>query len=91
MKLLLDQNLSYRLVGKLQDTIPEPTHVKFEGLQDAEDSEIWDFAIKTNCVIVTFDVDFYERQLVKGFPTRIVWLRLGNMTKEECVDFFSRT
>ncbi|MEM6841754.1 MAG: DUF5615 family PIN-like protein [Bacteroidota bacterium] len=44
MKLLLDQNLSYRLVRDLQETIPELTHVKLEGLQDAEDYEVWKFA-----------------------------------------------
>ena len=90
MRLLLDQNLSYRLVAKLQDTIPELTHVKFEGLQDAEDQKIWDFARQSNCVIVTFDIDFYEQQIIKGFPPKIVWLRFGNLTKVECVDFFQK-
>jgi len=29
-------------------------------------------------VIVTHDEDFYELQLVRGFPPKIIWLRMGN-------------
>ena len=90
MKLLLDQNLSYRLVAALKDTIPELTHVKYEGLQDAEDQEIWETARRKGYTIVTLDIDFYELQLVKGIPPRIVWLRFGNLTKKEWNIFFQQ-
>lgn len=70
MKLLLDQNISHRLVHNLQDTVPELTHVKFEGLQDAEDHEIWDFAKLNDYAIITFDADFNELQTIKGFRQR---------------------
>ena len=90
MKILLDQNLSYRLVYALQSTIPELTHVKFEGLQDADDYEIWQFARRHNYTIITFDIDFYELQIVKGFPPRIIWLRSDNMTKKESIVFFQQ-
>jgi predicted nuclease of predicted toxin-antitoxin system len=44
MKLLLDQNISYRLVRDLKFIVSELDHVKFVGLQDAEDYEIWEYA-----------------------------------------------
>lgn len=44
MKLLLDQNISYKVVRYLNEKVPELTHVKFVGLLNAEDNEIWKFA-----------------------------------------------
>ncbi len=90
MKLLLDQNISYRLPRDLQSLIPELTHVKFVGLQDAEDHEIWNYARQHDFTIVTFDADFYEIQTIKGAPPKIVWLRFGNTTRQEFADFFIR-
>ena len=90
MKLLLDQNLSYRLIRDLQDTVPELTHVKLVGLQDAEDYEIWEFARLHHYTVVTFDVDFYNLQTIRGFPPKIVWLRFGNTTREEFITFFQQ-
>ena len=90
IKLLLDQNISYRLVRSLREIIPELTHVKFEGLLNAEDSEIWEFARVNHCTIVTFDADFNELQMIKGFPPKVIWLRFGNMTRLEFVNFFQQ-
>lgn len=30
--------------------------------------------------IVTFDADFYDLSLLKGHPSKIIWLRTGNKT-----------
>lgn len=90
MKLLLDQNISYRLVGDLKELVPELTHVKFEGLQDAEDHEIWKYAQQNHFTIVTFDADFYSLQIIRGFPPRIIWFRFGNTTRQEFVAFFQQ-
>ena len=38
--------------------------------------------------IITFDADFYELQTIKGFPPKIIWLRFGNMTRPEFINFF---
>lgn len=91
MKLLLVQNISYRLVHNLISTLPELTHVRFIGLLDAEYRERWDYAKSKGYTIVTFDVDFYELQTIKGFPPKIVWLRFGNMTRSEFINFFKTT
>ncbi|MEX0968475.1 MAG: DUF5615 family PIN-like protein [Bacteroidia bacterium] len=88
MKLLLDQNISFRTVRYLQPAVPEITHLKFVGLLNAEDYRIWDFAHLNNYAIVTFDIDFYELQIIKGFPPKIIWLRTGNMTRQVFVNFF---
>lgn len=44
MKLLVDQNLSPRLVPELQGTHPGSAHVREFSLEAASDLEVWEFA-----------------------------------------------
>ncbi len=88
MKLLLDQNISYRLVKDMNFIVPTLNHVKFVGLSDAEDYEIWEYAKQNEYTIVTFDADFYEIQNMRGSPPKLFWLRFGNTTRREFMDFF---
>jgi predicted nuclease of predicted toxin-antitoxin system len=83
VKLLLDENLSRRLVAKLSNLFPGSGHVAGLGLDRTDDSAIWEFARKNGYVIVTKDSDFYQRSLVFGPPPAIVWLRLGNASTDE--------
>ena len=57
MKLLLDENLSDRIVAKLADLFPDSTHVKTESLIQVEDSRIWEFAKENGFTIVSKDAD----------------------------------
>lgn len=43
MKLLFDQNISFRLVNHIADLFPGSKHVSDEGLLNSEDQEIWLF------------------------------------------------
>ncbi|MGO8816062.1 MAG: DUF5615 family PIN-like protein [Terriglobia bacterium] len=43
MKLLLDQNLSPRLVRTLAAIYPGSSHVRLLGLRDADDAAVWEF------------------------------------------------
>ncbi len=78
MKLLFDQNLSYRLCDLLKDLYPDSQQVRLLGLDRTEDIGIWEYALKHGFVIVTQDADFYELSLLRGAPPKIVWLRCGN-------------
>lgn len=80
MKLLLDQNLSPRLVSRLADVFPDVTHVSALGLDRASDDDVWAYAATNGCIIVTKDADFSERSTLRGFPPKVIWLRLGNCT-----------
>ena len=46
MKLLLDENLSRRIIPFLQIAFPGSTQVALMGLESASDSEIWQYAAK---------------------------------------------
>ena len=44
MKLLLDQNLSRRLIGMLAAEYPGTDHVLLLGMAEVDDTDIWEFA-----------------------------------------------
>ena len=44
MKLLFDQNISFRITKKINPVFPNSKHVRELALEDASDIEIWRFA-----------------------------------------------
>ncbi len=80
MKLLLDQNLSRRLLPHLEPLFPQSNQVALLGLAEVDDAEIWMFALREGFAIVTKDADFVELSLMRGFPPKVVWLNLGNVS-----------
>jgi len=78
MKLLFDENLSFRLAYALQGIYPHSTHVRDVGLLGAEDKRIWTYAIQQGFILVSKDTDFYQRSLLYGAPPKVIWLRVGN-------------
>ena len=81
MKLLLDENLSRRLVPFLQHAYPGTSQVVLLGLESASDREVWQKAKDDGYVIVTRDADFQELSLVWGQPPKVVRLRTLNQTR----------
>ena len=53
MKLLLDENLSDRIVAQIVDLYPGTSHVKSQGFQQTSDTLIWDFARQSGYLIVS--------------------------------------
>ncbi len=82
MKLLLDQNISYRIIPKIIEYFPESQQVSNLNLVNARDSQIWEYAKSNYFTIVTFDADFYNISQIKGFPPKIIWFRTGNLTSK---------
>lgn len=82
MKLLFDQNISYRICKKINTIYSEVLHVSECGLLNEDDLVIWDYARKHSYTIVTFDADFFEISLILGHPPKIIWIRSGNLTTE---------
>lgn len=81
MKLLLDENLSRRLVPFLQHDYPGTSQVVLLGLESATDRVVWQRAKDDGYVIVTRDADFQELSLVWGQPPKVVRLRTLNQTR----------
>ena len=83
MKLLFDQNLSYKLALSLADLFPDSTHVREVHLQEADDLVVWESAKQHGFMIVSKDSDFHQRSFVFGFPPKVIWVQLGNCTTTE--------
>lgn len=78
MRLLFDQNLSFRLCQSVGDLFPGSVHVRLLGLSEADDRVLWDYARANGFLIVSQDVDFAEMAALFGSPPKVIWLRAGN-------------
>lgn len=78
MKLLLDENISHRLVRMLSDIYPSIVHLRDIGLSGAPDDAIWEYARDHGYSVVSKDDDFRQRSFLHGAPPRVVWLQVGN-------------
>ncbi len=90
MKLLFDQNISFRVAKKLPEVFPNCLHVSDCGLANTNDYSIWKFARENDLIIVTFDSDFFDLSLVKGHPPKIIWIRLGNLSSSEIIKLMTK-
>ena len=77
MNLLLDENLSPRLLPRLDPLFPGLIHVRDIGLKQASDETIWDWAKMNGYTIVTTDADFVAMSGDRGWPPKVIHL-------EEC-------
>ncbi|MGD0520045.1 MAG: DUF5615 family PIN-like protein [Terracidiphilus sp.] len=80
MKLLLDENLSPRLIASIHDLYPDSCHVEDCGLSGAPDEDVWRYAKENGFAIVSKDSDFSELSVLRGSPPKVIWLRIGNCT-----------
>jgi len=90
LKLLLDENLSPRLIASVGELYPESRHVEDCGLISASDDEVWSCAAKNGFSIVSKDSDFSERSALHGSPPKVIWLRIGNQAESILRDAFTR-
>lgn len=81
MKLLLDENLSRRLVPFLQHDYPGSNQVVLLGMESATDKEVWHKARDDDFVILTRDADFQELSLVWGQPPKVIRLKTLNQSR----------
>ncbi|WP_414543354.1 DUF5615 family PIN-like protein [Nostoc sp. CCY0012] len=78
MKLLLDENLSDRIIHRIVDLYPNSEHIKTLGLINTDDAVIWEFAKTNGFVLVSKDSDFHQRSLLYSYPPKFIYLRVGN-------------
>ncbi len=78
MKLLFDQNLSFKLCARLADLFPESNQVRVLGLAEADDRAIWQQAKQHGFILVSQDADFADLAIAYGPPPKVIWLRCGN-------------
>jgi predicted nuclease of predicted toxin-antitoxin system len=83
VKLLFDQNVSPALADRLAELFPGSSHVFFLNLHEADDAVLWQYAREHGFIVVSKDADFSELSMLRGFPPKLLWLRLGNCLTSE--------
>lgn len=78
MRLLLDENLSDRVIPRIVDLYLDSLHVKALGLVSTDDGIIWEYAKTNGFMIVSKDADFHQRSILYGHPPKFIYLRIGN-------------
>ena len=78
MKLLFDENLSFKLCTLLADLFPNSSQIKLLKLERSQDITLWDYALSNQFAIVTQDSDFADFAALYGPPPKVIWLRCGN-------------
>ncbi len=91
MRLLFDQNLSFKLCGELVDLFPGSAQVGQMGLGQADDRQIWQAAGESDFMLVSQDADFAEMAAHWGPPPKVIWLRCGNRRTAYIVDLLRRS
>ncbi len=91
MKILLDANISWRLVNLLPDYCEQIIHVEKTDLPvPAKDIDIWEYAKSNNFIIATNDEDFLNISLSKGYPPKVILLRTGNQNTTAIAGLFKK-
>ena len=82
--LIVDDSKVSRMMIKaiIKDHFPDSVHVSSIRTSRFSDLDIWTYAKNNELTIVTYDEDFYEWQLFRGYPPKIIWLRFGNAKTE---------
>ena len=83
IKLLIDENISYKLVKKVANIFPDSQQVKRLGLLGKEDYMVWNYAKKHDFVILTQDIDYSEMSQFLGYPPKVILLKTGNISTDK--------
>ncbi len=87
MNLLIDAQLPPALATWLIQQGHIAQHIEDVGLRNADDIEIWNYALTSGATIVTKDEDFAERTARTTSGPIIVWLRIGNATNRVLLEW----
>jgi len=70
VNLLFDQNTSPRILKSLPPEFSNCQQVRFVGLEDSSDFEIFQYAKNNDFAVVTFDADFVDLNAMHGSPPK---------------------
>lgn len=89
MRFVVDAQLPPALARMVAGAGHEAQHVLDVGLRDADDLDIWSYALAHETIILTKDEDFVARSLRGGPAPIVVWLRIGNTSRRALAEWFT--
>ena len=91
MRFVVDAQLPPALARFLTENMREDAvHVLDVGLLNASDTAIWTYALEHGRVIITKDDDFQIRASVSKIHPQIVWVRVGNCSRQKLLLIFEQ-
>jgi predicted nuclease of predicted toxin-antitoxin system len=78
LKLLVDAQLPAALARAFTDAGFPARHVRTVGVLQATDNELWAYARREGCAVVTKDEDFAARWARGDRAVPVVWVRIRN-------------
>lgn len=89
-RFLVDAQLPPALARKIAGMGYAAEHLLDVGLLESSDSQIWDYALANDTVILTKDEDFAIRASVSKASPSIVWVRIGNCPNARLLAWFEK-
>jgi len=89
VKFLVDANLPPRLCAWLRSRGHDAEHLFDLNLLTATDSAIWQHARTLDLIILSKDVDFYDRALLFGPPPQVVHVSTGNCSNTQLLEILA--
>jgi len=87
VKLLLDENLSWRMIKQLKPFFAEVVHAsELKISQPADDISIWNYAKKYDFTIISKDDDFEKIVLLRKAPPKLIYLKTFNLSTKGLLD-----
>jgi predicted nuclease of predicted toxin-antitoxin system len=77
VRLLLDENLSERLLQPLAGLFPGSAHSGNLTQGSATDRQLWDLARSGGYILTTRDEDFVGMSVLQETPPKVLWLNVG--------------
>ena len=92
MKLLIDANLSYRLSKRVSYLFEVVIHAERTGLPiPASDIDIGNWARENEfLLLLTRDDDFAQIQQTRGFPPKIIMMRIQNRSTQYVAELLEK-
>jgi predicted nuclease of predicted toxin-antitoxin system len=88
----IDAQLPPQLAPWLSETFKvKAFSLRFLGLRDAEDEDIFTKAKLANVVLISKDSDFVELVQRFGSPPKLIWITVGNVTNANLRQLFTTT
>lgn len=76
---IVDTNLPFRIQKWQNDLFVHVLNINSLW----NDDEIWDYAKTNNLIIITKDKDFRLKQIIHGFPPKIIHIKFWNLKLQE--------
>lgn len=83
MILLIDENLPPSIAQRCCESV----HALSLGKRPT-DTNLWLTAKSQGWVILSKDADFFSRMISHGPPPKVVWMRIGNMRRQNLENYF---